>query len=144
MRDLTNNILVKRAISPVVVSDTTAAVSQIIDTRGFDSLTFIIATGTLADADATFAVLVEDGNDSGLSDNAAVADAELISQTSGTAPETAAAFTFADDDEVRKIGYIGAKRYVRLTITPAANSGSAPIAAVAVLGHAAISPVTQT
>ena len=68
-------------------------------------------------------VLVEDGNDSGLSDAAAVADADLISQ--GTAaPEIDAAFQFDDDDEVRLIGYLGIKRYVRLTITQAANTGA--------------------
>ena len=38
-----------------------------------------------------------------------------------------------DDDEVRKIGYIGDKRYVRLTITPAANTGNADLSAIAVL-----------
>jgi hypothetical protein len=140
---MTNNIQVKRAISPVVVSDNTAAVSQIIDRKGYQSCTLVIATGTLADADATFAVLVEDGDAANLSDNAAVADAELISQTVDVAPETAAAFAFGDDDEVRKIGYIGSKRYVRLTITPATNSGSAPIAAVAILGNPDLAPVVQ-
>lgn len=127
MRDLMNNIDVKRAISPVSVSDNTAQVSQIIDTQGCKSCTFVIAAGSLADADATFTVLVEDGDDSSLTDNAAVADAELV----GT--EALASFTFGDDNECRKIGYRGAKRYVRLTITPANNASAAVIAAVAVL-----------
>lgn len=111
----------------VTVSDNTALVSPIIDTRNYlHGVTFGIVTGTLADADATFVVLVEEGNDSGLSDAAAVADADL----SGT--EALAGFTFAADGATRKISYIGTKRYVRCTITPAANSGSAPIAVVAV------------
>ncbi len=78
MRDFTNNLHPIRAISPVSVADDTAEVGQIIDRQGFDGLTFIIATGSLADTNATFAVLVEDGDDSGLSDNAAVADANLL------------------------------------------------------------------
>lgn len=133
-RDLHNNVHVARAISPVSVSDNTAQVSQIIDTKGFDSLEFLIAMGSLADADATFAVLVEDGDDSGLSDAAAVADKDLL----GT--EAQAGFQFDDDDEVRKIGYIGSKRYVRLTITPSANTGAALLSAVALLGHPALAP----
>lgn len=144
MRDFCTNVLVKRAISPAIGTDDTASVSQIIDTQGFDSLTFVIATGTLADANATFAVLVEHGAAANLSDAAAVADAELISQTAGTAPETAAAFQFDDDDEVRKIGYIGSKRYVRLTVTPTGNTGNVPLAAVALLGHPARLPVSQS
>lgn len=134
--DLKSNIKVLPAIDPVTqTNDSTALVSDIIDTQGYGSLTFAIATGALTDADATFAVLVEDGDNSALSDNAAVADDFLI----GT--EAAAAFTFANDGIVRTIGYVGKKRYVRLTITPTGNnSGDAPLAAVAVLGHPTIAP----
>lgn len=58
MRDLANNISVKRAISPVVATDNTAVVGEEIDGLGFDSVTYLISTGTLADADATFTVLL--------------------------------------------------------------------------------------
>ena len=135
MNDLYNNVAVRRAISPVSVADTTAAVSQIIDRQGFGSLMFAIATGSIADADATFTVLVEDGDDSGLSDAAAVADAQLH----GT--EALAAFRFDDDNETRKIGYRGFKRYVRLTITPVANASAALFSAVAILGNPSDAPV---
>lgn len=137
MKDLLNNIHVARAISPVSVSDNTAQVSQIIDRRGFDSLTFVIAAGSVADADVTFTVLVEDGDNSGLSDAAAVADAELL----GT--ELLAGFQFDDDNEPRKIGYLGSKRYVRLTITPANNASAALVSAVAVLGHPSLVPTAN-
>ncbi|MFG1282275.1 hypothetical protein [Xanthobacter autotrophicus] len=135
MRDLASNIAIRAVIAPVVVSDNTAAVGTVIDRLGFDSLAYVIATGTLADADATFAVLLEESDASG-SGFAAVADADMI----GT--EATAGFTFADDGKVRKLGYIGHKRYTRLTITPTGNSGSAPIAAVAILGHASARPVS--
>lgn len=127
MRDLMNNIDVKRALSPVSVADNTAQVSQIIDTQGCKSVTFVIATGSIADADATFTVLVEEGDNSALSDAAAVADADLV----GT--EALASFQFDDDNECRKIGYRGSKRYVRLTITPANNASAALLSAVAIV-----------
>lgn len=134
MRDLMNNVHPIRAISPVSVADNTAQVSQIIDRQGYDSLTFLIATGSLADADATFTVLVEDGDAANLSDAAAVSDDELI----GT--EALASFQFDDDNETRKIGYIGNKRYVRLTITPAGNASAGLLAAIALLGHPHYAP----
>ncbi len=143
MRDNISCIQVKRAISPVSVADNTAQVSQIIDHQGYDALGFLIATGSLADADATFTVLVEDGDAANLSDAAAVADDQLVSQLAGTAPETAASFTFAADDNVRKIGYIGNKRYVRLTITPANNASAAVVCAVAILSRSEFKPVIQ-
>ncbi|HEX6996142.1 MAG TPA: hypothetical protein VF339_18565 [Gammaproteobacteria bacterium] len=145
MRDSISNIQVKRAISPVSVADNSAQVSEIIDVQGYDSLAFLILTGSIADADATFAVLVEEGDESDLSDAAAVADADLVKQdtSSSTAPEAQAGFQFDDDNEVRKIGYIGSKRYVRLTITPSGNAAAALLAAVAVLGHPDRMPVVQ-
>lgn len=128
MRDLANHLTVRRAISPAAaISDNTALISQIIDKTGYESLMFAIATGSLADADATFTVLVEHGDAANLSDAAAVPDSQL------TGTEAAASFNFGHDDATRKIGYVGPKRYVRLTITPANNSGSSFIAAIAIL-----------
>jgi hypothetical protein len=70
---------------------------------------------------------------SNLSDAAAVADADMVSMTNGTAPEAAAGYTFADDAETRAIGYLGTKRYIRLTVTPAANTGNQFVAGIAIL-----------
>ena len=134
MQDLHNNIHPLRCISPVSESGTTALVGQIIDRQGYESLEYIIATGSIADADATFTILLEEGDDSGLSDAAAVADANLL----GT--EVLAAFQFDDDNETRKLGYVGTKRYTRLTITPVANASAAVICAVAILGNPANAP----
>lgn len=143
MRDMSHNIQVKRVVSPVSVADNTAAVGQIIDRLGYDSLTYIIATGSIADDNATFAVLLEESDAANMDGAAAVADADMISQTSGTAPEAAAGFQFDDDNEVRKLGYVGNKRYTRLTITPSGNGSAALLSAIAVLGNPAKAPVTQ-
>ena len=141
MRDATNNVQIKRVLSPVSVSDNTAQVGQVIDHQGYDAATYVIATGSIADADATFTVLLEDSDASG-SGFAAVADADMVSQTSGTAPETAAAFQFDSDNQCRKLGYIGVKRYTRLTITPANNASAALLSAVCVLSLGQKRPVT--
>ena len=132
--DLYSKIAVRRAISPVSVADNTAAVSQVIDRQGFTALMFAIALGAIADADTTMAVLVEHADISDMTGAVAVPDAEL----NGT--EAAAGFQFDDDNETRKIGYVGNKRYVRLTITPANNASAALIAAVALLGGASDAP----
>lgn len=137
MRDLHNNIHVLRVISPVSVADNTAQVGQIIDRQGYHSLEYLIATGSIADADATFAVLLEESDDSGMSGATAVADADLI----GT--EALAGFQFDDDNETRKLGYKGNKRYTRLTITPSANASAAVLCAVAVLGHPGSAPTAN-
>ncbi len=123
-RDFHNDILVSRAISPAAaITDNTAQVSQIIDRSRADVLELVGALGSVADADVTLTVLVEHGDAANLSDAAAVADAQLLGVE-------AMGLDFADDDKTFKIGYIGEKRYVRVTITPANNAGNIFLSAV--------------
>lgn len=135
MRDLFNRINPKPVLSPVAaITDNTAAVGAIIDRQGAESITYVISTGTDADADVTFAVLLEEGNASNMSDASTVAAADLL----GTL--ALASYTFSDDAKCFKVGYIGSKRYTRLTITPTANTGNFFVSAVALLGHLALGP----
>ncbi len=138
--DLHNNIKTVTLFPPLAAqtNSSTARVSAIIDTAGFNACELVLVNGTNTDATATFAVLVEDGDDSGLSDNVAVDDAYLL----GT--EAQAAFTFANDNLTRKIGYIGVKRYVRVTVTPTSNdSGDWFMAGVALLGLPRTAPTAN-
>lgn len=135
MRDLHFDVKYSRAIAPAAATtDNTAFVSQIADTLDALSTEFVGLFGSIADADATFTVLVEHGDQANLSDAAAVPDAQLLGREAGTvtagAASTGAAPGFADDNKTTKIGYVGTKRYVRVTITPAANTGNIFCAAV--------------
>jgi len=127
MRDITNGLDLKRAITPQAArTDNTAIVSTTCDLRGYDGCMLAINVGANTDANATFAVLFEDSDND--ADYTAVDDAYL----NGT--EALAAFQFDDDNEQRKIGYNGIKRYVRATITPSGNdSGNIFVAASWVL-----------
>lgn len=120
----------------------TASVSQVVDMQGYAGCLITVSLGALADVDATFTVLLEESATS--FSGAAVADGDMISQTAGTAPETAAAFQFDDDNEVRQIDYIGNKRYIRLTITPASNTGAWLHSAVGMLYGARHNPAGLT
>src|SRR3954471_7115028 len=97
-QDLHNNIQVLSVFDPIDLgTGNTAKVGEIIDRQNAAALEFIIQTGSLADTDATFTVLVEDGDDSALADNVAVDDAQLL----GT--EAGASFIFSDDNKIAKI-----------------------------------------
>lgn len=135
MRDSKNSLKFVPVHSPGAVSDNTPQVGAIVDRLGFESLTYLIQTGIIADADATFTVLLEEGDQDDLSDAAAVADDNMI----GT--EAAAGFAFDDDNAVRSLGYIGTKRFTRLTITPSGNGAAANVSAAAVLSGAHSVPV---
>lgn len=135
MRDIISHLEFKRGISPAAaVTDNTAYVSQIVDRLGYESVAFALIMGAIADADATFTTLMEHGEVANLSDAAAVPDDML----NGT--EVLATPLFGSDDKVFKLGYTGGKRYVRVTLTPAANSGNIFAAGLWILGRANLSP----
>jgi hypothetical protein len=138
MLDIYNNALLKRALSPVSVADNTAQTTQWIDTKGYGAALFGILTGSVADADATFAVDAKESDNSDGSSSSDVATDNLI----GT--EALAAFQFDDDNEVRKLLVRPSKRYVALTITPTGNASAALLAAFALLVQPKYAPVTQT
>lgn len=123
LRDLHNNISVEPALDVAVITTDTTTAGDIIDTRSAEAVEFVIVSGTLTDG--TYTPLVEDGDDSGLSDAAAVADADLL----GT--EADAAFAATDDNAVKKVGYAGSKRYVRLSLVSASTTTGGTIGAVA-------------
>ena len=130
MRDLFNHINPKVAIAPAAaITDNTAAVGALIDRQGFESVTYVIETGVESDADATFAVTIQEGNASDGTDLATVASQDLLGTTA------LASFTFSDDTKCFKLGYIGTKRYTKITITPSNNTGNFFVSAVALLSH---------
>lgn len=143
MQDLHNNIKASRGISPVTGgTGDTAFVSEIADKAGFDSLEAVIAVGTVTDSNVTLQVLVEDGDAANLSDAAAVDDAYLLGIEGNPATPTGASLRYDSDNKVTKIGYIGPKRYCRVTVTPTGNTGDIPISMVWLQGHPRKAPLS--
>ncbi len=123
MRDLCNNLDFRYAIQPQTPFDTTAIVGRIIDHQDSDEAVYLIKYGALPYTSSQFTVLLEESDTASLTAQTmtgatTVADADMISNTSGVAPLTAAYVPYVNANEVRKIGYIGNKRYTRITITP--------------------------
>ena len=136
MRDGSTTAKLSTAIAAVDAADNTLVTGLTIDTANFDTLTFEFNVGIMADAAATWVVTVYDDDASGMGTEAAVDDAFLI----GT--EAAVSWDEADDATVRKIGYIGPKRYVRVKVLPADNAGASPFSCTAIQGHAKKGPQT--
>jgi hypothetical protein len=117
MRDIMDNLDLKRAISPAAAgTDNTAIVSQIVDLQGYDGCMLAINLGVNTDTNATFALTMDESDASDLSGSNSV-DAGDLNGTLALAGFTAA----GDDNKLKKIGYVGRKRYVRATITPTGN-----------------------
>ena len=133
MRDLHNNIKAQVALDITNISSNTTTNGNIIDMQEFGSVEFILQSGTLTDG--AYALLIEEGDASNLSDATAVADGDLL----GT--EAGATFAATDDNAVKKIGYIGNKRYVRLSVVSTGTTTGGTVSAVSVKSNASDLPV---
>jgi hypothetical protein len=131
MKDLLNLVNPRPSTAPVTVTNSNAAqVGAIIDKKGYESVTYIIQAGALG-AGTSVAASIEHGDDPALADTS-VPTADLLVGTTALASFIAA----TGANKCYKLGYIGPKRYTRLTLTPAGNgAASVVLAATAVLGH---------
>ena len=126
--DLHNNISPAVAIIPQALSGTSDLTGQTLDTQGYSAVEFILNTDAIAASSLDAQLLIQEGDESDLSDAAAVADTFLI----GTEAATAIADT--DDKVSKRIGLRVTKRYCRANLTVTANDGTDVVACVALLG----------
>ncbi len=117
------------AVNPTAISNNTTVAGNVIDLNGFNSLTMDFFVGTRTDG--TFTPLIQDSNN-GI-DFVDVADEFLIETEVNTAISTA--------NTIKSIGYIGSKRYVKVSIVPSLVTTGATAGAIAILGHPNKSPV---
>lgn len=135
MRDKLNNQKVSKAFA--YASRTASANGEIIDTRDFGSLTFIIQLATVTTADATnfFTFTIQHGDESNLSDAATVTAATGLLGTNLVVNDST-----TQSDMIGMMGYAGGKRYVRLVATETLTA-SAAFSAVAVQELPDVAPV---
>lgn len=138
-KDQLSDIKELNAFDIQAISSDTTTNGDVIDTQGYESVSFVFQTGTITDGDYT--VLIQEGDESDLSDASAVVDADLLPV--GTGQEAAASFTAdTDDNLVSKIGYRGSKRYVRFNVVSANTTTGGTVGAVAILGYPHEAPVS--
>ena len=137
LQDGISNIKTQVARNVAAISTNTTSAGNIIDTQGYNTGSFIMFSGTITDG--TYTPLIEAGDDSGLSDAVAITDTYLL--PSGSGQEASLAFVAADDNVVKKIGYITQKRYVRLSFVSTGVTTGGTLGALSVLGEPGAAPV---
>ena len=129
-QDLHNQIDERVAKATIAVVADTAIAGNIIDTKGYESIEFVVQAGIVSAGDVTPSLF--DGDDSGLSDVAAVSAANTLG----------ALVTLDTTDDITRFGYVGKKRYVRVTLT-GANSANLTAGVIAILSNPRSAPVAQ-
>ncbi len=130
--DLNSSVKAAMAITPVAA--TAIADGSVIDTLGFESVEFIVFSGTLGTGTVDFQLEESDVITFGGEENDVDAD-DLI----GTTPTVLA----TEDDKVWRFGYKGTKRFLRLQNIETASWTSMIHGAVCILGNPVVKPVAS-
>lgn len=123
---------IKPVASLVPAVRTANANGSAVDTMGFDNVEVVVSAGDidLTDADETYAVKVQEGAQSTLSDAADISGASV---------------TITADNQLKTIRIVGLgtgsrKRYMRAVLTVGGTTPSIPLAAIFNLGQAHSNP----
>ncbi|MBZ9975486.1 hypothetical protein [Mesorhizobium sp. BR-1-1-10] len=128
--DTANSLTPKVALNTAAISSSTTTNGVILDTQGYGGLTFVLNVG--ARTDGTFTLAVTHGDDSGLSDGVTPAADDLVGTAAGTAVSAA--------QTMKKLGYVGNKRYVRASVVSTSVTSGATVGVTAILGRPEIGP----
>lgn len=125
-KDLRSAINPAIAIPLVTVTGTATGAGSVIDTLGYESVTFVIHPHA-AHSTSTVAFSLQAGNASG--SLSAVATSNLIGATSGLTISSGATGT------LKSVGYNGGLRYVRLDYSATGTATGSQFSAVCIEGH---------
>lgn len=129
-RDLKNDIKILNALNIASISTNTTTAGVEIDTQGYESVTFEVITG--ARTDGTVTPLIQESDTSG-SYSGSVDDDDLVVLEADAAILTAQSRS--------RIGYIGTKRYVKLSLVSTSVTTGLTAGASVILGDAKHLPV---
>lgn len=138
-RSIHHSIDVVEIIPPIAVGTTgTGQTGSVIDLRGYDACEFAISYGAITATAAVFTVAVTEGDATG--SMTAVADADLVGTEALAGLAAATRVDGSTENLTKRLGYIGAKRYVGVNVSSTATAGT-PVAVNAILTKASREPV---
>jgi len=143
IRDLHNNVRAKTAIIPVIMGATGTLTGLVIDRQGWGGVEFLVSYGSVTATGTSMVPVVFDGDVTGTLTSVADANllgTELLASMVAATPRVAG----VGKEVVKRVGYVGVKRYVRCDLLHTAVShATAAVSAVAVLHSPALAPTAN-
>lgn len=125
MYDIHNHVSQVTAVNPQVIATDTTTVGNVVDmnnTEHFEALEIFMTVGLYTDGD--YSIVLEESDDNSVF--SAVDAANIV----GTAAVVSA------DNTTTRLGYVGKKRYIRVSILSANTTTGATISAIGVRSKA--------
>ncbi len=140
MRDLHNSIAHAVAVAPQVISGSNLA-SGDIDLLGFNSAEIVAFLGDIDElggspvGSAKLEVKLEHADDDGTGAPGAYANVALADVLGPTSVGSGVVASTTTDQNVLAVGYVGDKRFVRVTLVPTGLTNGGPVSAWVAKGH---------
>ena len=141
MRDLKSNVAPVNALAPQSITSA-ALTSGNVDLFGFNAAAIVVALGTVdglnagAPTSGTIAVKLEHADDDGTGSPGAYADVALADVVGPVGVSAGVVATLSESNAgIQNVGYVGGKRFIRVTLTPSGLGTGGPVAVVVNKGH---------
>lgn len=138
--DLHNNCDAQYVFGPVAIGANATKTGKIIDRQGYGGIEFICGYGAVTTTGTIATVVVKDGDVTGTLTSVAddfLLGTEALASLLATTPRTSG----VAQNVVKRIGYVGSKRYVQLNVVTTGVTSVGAVSIGAVLHNPAIAPV---
>jgi len=141
-KDLHSRIKPMFCLNEAVGTTGTGVKGAVIDRKGYNGVEFLITYGAVTTTTGTITIGVLESDSATTGTFTSVADADLLGTEALASLPAATRTDGVGDKVVKRIGYIGKKRYVRITEVPVATA-AALISITALLHSPEIAPVSN-
>ena len=145
--DLYNNVLPTRALQIQTITGSPLNTGDV-DLAGYYSAQVVVDFGDIDEmgtspvGSAKIDIKLEHADDDGTGAAGAYANV-AAADIDGLTPSSGVVATVTTDANEVVFGYVGSRRFVRVTLTPTALTIGGPVGVWAMDGHAHLAPVTQ-
>lgn len=135
MRDAKNDAKTVNAIAPQTITSS-AVNSGDVDLFGYNGAKISVVPGSIdglnsgSPTPGTVAVKLEHADDDGTGSPGSYANVAATDVTGPSSVSAGLVATLSETNVLAEVGYVGDKRFIRVTLTPASLGSGGPIAAV--------------
>jgi hypothetical protein len=140
--DLHNVCTAKRVIAPAAIGANATKTGTIIDRQGYGGIEFIASYGAVTTTGTIVTLVVFEGDVTGTMTSAADADllgTEALASLLATTPRTSG----VSKNVAKRVGYKGAKRYVRVDAVQTGVTSAGALDVTALLFNPSVAPTAN-
>lgn len=141
--DLHNNVKVQRVIAPIAIGANATKTGKVIDRQGYGGVEFLASYGAVTTTGTIVTLVVFEGDVTGTMTSAADADLLGTEALASLAVQATSRTSEVGKNVSKRVGYRGAKRYVRVDAVGTGTTSVGCLSVEALLFNPGIVPTTN-